>query len=300
MVQTKQRLKENDETTELEKIKPQFDWQFYTSYYSDLHKFNTSILAWFHFRKMGYNQGRIWCKSMAPVLNPTSKNPNMILILRGHIRNSFETKKLYNLVKNIHIIFPDLKIFIHTWNIFASNISWRKITVNEQNVTDKIIYDYFDDLKHLIKKIIIDDDSKINLIGNLCGNINNSLMPIIGWKNYWYGKYKIIDYLYNMNIDENEMIVNCRFDVMNNSNSFDEVRIINFIKNNSKIIFTKNIFLFDDEGHNGIDNIYIGNINTLYKLISKFFYELDDILIKDNDTKYQERLVYRINNILFD
>lgn len=224
----------------------------------------------------------------------------MILIIRGHIRKSFETKQLYNLVKELYIIFPDLKIFIHTWHIFANNISWRDITINEENVNDIIIYDYFDDLKHLVKKIIIDDDSKINLIGNLHGNINNSPMPIIGWKNYWYGKYKIIDYLYNMNIDENEMIVNCRFDIINNSNNFDESDIVNFIKNNSKTIFTKNIFLFNDEYHNGIDNIYIGNINTLYKLTKKFFYELDDILIKNSDIYHQERLVYRINNNLFD
>ena len=77
------------------------------------------------------------------------------------------------------------------------------------------------------------------------------------------------------------MIINCRFDVMSNSNNFDKAFIVNFIKNNSKTIFTKNIFLFNHEC-NGIDNIYIGNINTLYKLISKFFYELDDILIKNN------------------
>ena len=245
----------------------------------------------------------------------------MILILRGHIRKSFETNQLHNFVKHLHIIFPDLKIFIHTWNIFSNNISWRNITINEQNVNDKIIYGYFDDLKHLIKNIIIDDDSKIKLIGNLYGKINNGPMPIIGWKNYWYGKYKIIDYLYNMKIDENEMIINCRFDVLSNSNSFDEGFIINFIKNNCKIIFietgsdidhrtkvvarlspniiTRNLFLFNRET-NGIDNIYIGNINTLYKLTRKFFYELDDILIKNNDVINQERLVYRINNILFD
>jgi hypothetical protein len=223
----------------------------------------------------------------------------MILIIRGHIRNSFQTKQLYQFVKKLHITFPDLKIFIHTWNIFSNNISWRNITINEQNVNDNIIYDYFDDLKHLIKNIIIDDDSKINLIGNLCGNINNGPMPIVGWKNYWYGKYKIIDYLYNINININEMVINSRFDVMSNSNSFDESFIVNFIINNSKIIFTKNMFLFNYE-EPGIDNIYIGNINTQYKLINKFFYELDDILIKNNDTINQEKLVYRINNILFN
>ena len=224
----------------------------------------------------------------------------MILIIRGHIRNSFETKSLYNLLKEIHTIFPSLKIFIHTWNIFASNISWRKVNINEENVNDKIIYDYFDDLKHLIKHIIIDDDNKINLIGNLSGKINNGPMPIIGWKNYWYGKHKIIDYLYNSNIDENEMIINCRFDIVNIINNLDEKQIVNFIKNNSNTIFTKNIFFYNDENHFGIDNIYVGNINTMYKLINIFFNELDDILIKNNDTIHQEYLVYRINTILFD
>lgn len=226
----------------------------------------------------------------------------MILIIRGHIRNSFETKNLYNFIKEIHTIFPELKIFIHTWNIFSNNVSWRKVNINEQIVNDKIIYDYFDDLQHLIKNIIIDDDNKIKLIGNLSGNINKGPMPLIGWKNYWYGKHKIIDYLYNSNIDKNEMIVNCRFDIMNcrKKNNLNNERIVNFIKHNSNKIFTKNIFLYNDEKHLGIDNIYIGNINTMYKLSNIFYNELDDILIKNKTTIHQEYLVYRINDILFD
>jgi len=234
----------------------------------------------------------------------------MILILRGHIRNSFETKCLYNLIKEIHMTCSDLKIFIHTWNIFANNISWRNININEQPVNNKIIYEYFDDLKDLIQEIIIDDDTKINLIGNLNGNINNGPMPIIGWKNYWYGKHKIINYLNNKkmdkNIDENvdkninEMIINCRFDICSNSNPFCKEQIINFIKKNSNTIFKKNIFVYNDEFHCGIDNIYLGNINTMYKLTNIFFNELDDILLKHNDVVNQEFLVYSINNILFD
>jgi hypothetical protein len=223
----------------------------------------------------------------------------MIFILRGHIRESFETTELYHLIKDIYALFPDLKIFIHTWNIFANTISWRHISMNKTAVNDTIIYNYFDDLKHLIKKIIIDDDTKINLIGNLTGTINNGPMPIIGWKNYWYGKHKIIDYLYGIGID-NEMIVNCRFDIMKNSNSMIHDNILNFIEKNRKIIFTKNIFNTISEYNGGIDNIYIGNINTMYKLTHTFFYNLDDILIKNNDTIHQEFLVYRINNIIFD
>jgi hypothetical protein len=224
----------------------------------------------------------------------------MILILRGHIRNSFETKDLYNLIKSIYNICSDLKIFIHTWNIFANNISWRQLEINNKNVNEQIIYDYFDDLKHLIGHIIIDDDTTIQLIGNQCGTINNGAMPIIGWKNYWYGKYRIIDYLYNIHTEDNKMIVNCRFDIQNNSNNFNASTIINLIKNNSGTKFTKNIFCFNDECHYGIDNIYIGNIKTMHKLITLFFYELDDILSKNNNVGHQEYLVYRINNTLFD
>ena len=223
----------------------------------------------------------------------------MILIIRGHIRNSFETKDLYNFVENLYELFPDLKIFIHTWNIFANNISWRNITSNNKNVNEEIITNYFGKLSNCIKHIIIDDDKKIQLNGNLLGNINNGPMPIIGWKNYWYGKYKIIDYVYNNFKYDEEMIVNVRFDIFNYSNSFDKNLIIDFIKNNSEMKFRKNIFIFDNEKI-GIDNIYIGNINTMYKLIKCFFYELDYILRRNANTVHQEFLVYRVNSRLFD
>jgi hypothetical protein len=221
----------------------------------------------------------------------------MILILRGHIRTSFETNDLLIFIKLIYALYPELTIYIHTWNIFSNNISWRKLKVNTQIVTEEIINTYFYDLKHLIKHIIIDDDSNIELIGNTTGNINNGPMPIIGWKNYWYGKYNIINYIYNTNISSNELIINCRFDVLNNSNTFNKEHLIKFITNNNKQNITKNIFLFDHEC-TGIDNFYLGNKNTLYKLSKMFFYNLDDILSKNTDTINQERLVFRLNNTI--
>lgn len=226
----------------------------------------------------------------------------MILIIRGHIRNSFDNNKLYNFVRNIYKITPYLKIFIHTWNIFSNNISWRTIQINSQPVNRDIIYDYFDDLKHLIQHIIIDDDSKIQLLGNLSGNINNGLMPIIGWKNYWYGKYSVIDFIHKLQIDDNEPIVNFRFDLMDNSNNFHESDLLSFIRENYEKQFTKNHFLYDDEFHLGIDNIYIGNINTMYKLIKSFFYNLDDILSSNINTNtiHQELIVYRMNKTMFE
>lgn len=229
----------------------------------------------------------------------------MILVIRGHIRNSFDSEHLYNVIKLIYQTIPDLKIYMHTWNIVASNVSCRAIQQNNTEVNEDMIYTYFRDLKHLIKHIIIDDDTKIKLNGNLEGTINNGPMPLIGWKNYWYGKHSIINYLYNCNdIDKNEILVNTRFDLMSNSNNFDINHIMSFIlyyfnQYKSGISFTKNEFLFNNEFHNGIDNIYIGNLNTMYKLMCIFNYNLDEILSKNNDTIHQERLVFRINKMIF-
>ena len=198
----------------------------------------------------------------------------MILILRGHIRSAFDNNQLLNLIKGIRILDNDLKIYIHTWNIFSSNLSWRPVNQNNTVVTTEIIFDYFNDVKDLIKMIIIDDDTQIKLIGKTVGVMCNTLMPIKGWKNYWYGKYKLIYNMYNIYnmcniynlyniynpkaniIRKNEMIINMRFDILNNSNSFNHNLIINFIKNNCTKIFVRNKFLYDYE-FTGCDNIYL-------------------------------------------
>ena len=125
-------------------------------------------------------------------------------------------------------------------------------------------------------------------------------MPLIGWKNYWYGKFKIIEHINNKNINNTELIINTRFDLLNcDTNSLLHNQAINFIKNNICRKITKNIFFKDGEIY-GVDNIYIGTIDTMYKLSHYFCHFLDDILMKHNNTVHQEFLVYRINNILFD
>ena len=88
---------------------------------------------------------------------------DIILILRGHIRNSFNNQKLYVLVKKISEKY-NLSIYIHTWNIQQSNISWREVKQINNIITKKIINDYFKDLSLLIKHIIIDDDTNIKFV----------------------------------------------------------------------------------------------------------------------------------------
>jgi hypothetical protein len=226
----------------------------------------------------------------------------MILILRGHIRNSFDNLDLFEFVKCLYNINKNMKIYIHTWNIYANNISWRIIESNNTIVTKEKIYEYFGEFKNLIEEILIDDDKNINLVGKTEGLIHEcGFMPLIGWKNYWYGKYRIIDHIFKnlhiKKIDINETIINSRIDLLSNPNSKKE-EIINFIEKNNETHVSRNVFLRENEFF-GVDNIYIGNIYTMHKLANYFNHYLDDILKKHNDTVHQEFIVYRVNNEIF-
>ena len=141
----------------------------------------------------------------------------MNLIIRGHIRKSFLNDGLYNLIKAIYLKNPTLKIYIHTWCIVQNNISWRKIEADLTPVNEDLIRGYFKDLSSVIAHIIIDSGKKIKLIGNTKGKINGGPMPIIGWKNYWHGQKRIIDYLDGLFENKNILIVNFRFDILNSS-----------------------------------------------------------------------------------
>ena len=235
----------------------------------------------------------------------------MIILLRGHIRNSFDTPYLYELMQYLSNNY-NIEIYIHTWDIIQNNISWREIKEKNIPVTNEMIYDYFKDLKHLIKHIIIDNDKELQLFGNTKGYVYKA--PCLGWKNMWYGKFRIIKYLFeNSNLFESnppidQLVINLRFDIFSNSQVFDAINIIKFINNiayytslNNKLL-RKNIFIKNIPTCYGIDNIYIGNINTMYKLIRHFHFNLDKIMIRykyNRKIKVQEALVFLENKRLF-
>jgi len=227
----------------------------------------------------------------------------MIILLRGHIRDAFETRDLYNLIKNIKKFHTSLEIYIHTWNIFSSNISWRNINIDLREVREKKILNYFADLKQYIKKIIIDNDTKIEVIGDKTGLICSSKCPIIGWKYMWHGIYAGIKSIKDEH-DTDEYVLNMRFDVLNNSFSKSHDDIIKFIRVNRNIIeFKKNIFfthvIESIQKIRGIDNCYIGSINTMYKLIKHFYSNLDSIILNYPNNKCQESMVFLENELIF-
>jgi len=199
-------------------------------------------------------------------------------------------------MKELNQTYP-IEFYIHTWNVQSSSTSWRHVEQNNEPVTEERIHNYFRDLSKFIKHIIIDDDSKVELIGKTDGLIARSLAPLKGWKYYWYGKYKICEFLFN-NIDPNvKPVVSMRFDVFGNSVGFSSDQILNFIAKYKDHNFKTNAFVTEGS-YIGCDNLYMGSISTMYHLTKQFHYDMDRILDANQHIGNQELLAPIINQLI--
>jgi hypothetical protein len=178
-------------------------------------------------------------------------------------------------IKSLSELYTDLKIYIHTWSVLQSKISWRSIEENLAPVKESLILNYFKDLAPRIQKIIIDNDEAIQLIGATEGIIRRTQAPLIGWKRYWYGKYQIAKYLKEMR-EPTEPTINTRFDLFHLPYfSHDESVFFSFLQANPQP--TKNQFLRDG-CFPGMDNFYIGTVDSQFRLAERFHHQLDYIL----------------------
>lgn len=229
----------------------------------------------------------------------SNQDINMILVLRGHIRNAFDNLQLYEFIHQLSKKYK-IQIYIHTWSIQQNNISWREIKNNFTKITYETILSYFQDLTCYIQKIMIEDDEKILLIGKKEGKILSTKTSLLGWKRYIYGQYRIIDFIYQSSLfKKTDFIFNTRFDLFCNSYVFPKDEIIEFIEKYNQMKIEKNYFMREGE-YCGLDNIMIGNVNSQYHLIHYLHYQLDEMLenLENQKLVHPEFLVYRANQLL--
>ena len=199
----------------------------------------------------------------------------MIIILRGHIRQSFQDELLYDFIKHICLHYANVEIYIHTWNIVQSEISWREIETIHSGVNEQTINMYFKDMSIFIKKILIEDDTNIKLNGNVKELIPGTKAPIIGWKNYWYGKYQIMKYIkenvkINVKINdtienkETRIVLNMRFDLFSNSHAFSSDKLFHFMNTYKKEEISENKFLKHELRGFELQLVYLDQLLPLY------------------------------------
>jgi hypothetical protein len=193
----------------------------------------------------------------------------------------------------------NLQIYIHTWTTYASKLSWRKIEEDNNIVDENVITSYFTGLTDKIVSIDIDDDSKIQLVGDTEGNVFSTQLPKAAWKRMWYGIYKTALKINNGTSTSKPFVINTRFDLFNNSNSIiDNDLLFNLIDENINTKLTKNVFLYDSTSLIGIDNFYGGTPQTMLMLSENFHNNLDQINKAYSEIFFQEVTVYYEDNRL--
>jgi len=215
---------------------------------------------------------------------------DMIVVLRGHIRQSFESDDLYFFLKELYNI-NHFDLYIHTWSIKQSSLSWRPMNEDLTPITKEIIYEYLKDLSQIVKLCSIEDETLCSIIGRTEGNVCSSVMPILGWKRYWYGQYHILDEMGSLPINKEEAILNFRFDILDNRFSSSKEEYLTFFLKEKSSKFTKNIFLKDSCFY-GLDNFYMGNYETMYAAVKELHLNLDEIERKYKDCQSQEFLFF--------
>jgi hypothetical protein len=224
---------------------------------------------------------------------PLVHENRVALILRGHIRSGFDNDKLYTFVKSLCDLY-DVDIYIHTWHILQNSISYRKMKQINTVVTSASITEYFKDIP--IKKIIIENDLKIKLIGDLSGKICKTNVPTIGWKNMWYGINRIVNQVPN---DVYSSVIQTRFDYFNLTKILtkpmpEALQTVDTSLNSEKLVFAIN------SESVGVDNFYCGNIILMKQLVNEFNTNLDEICLKYPEARTQEKLVWYIYHDLIN
>lgn len=229
-------------------------------------------------------------------INVVKNYTKFYFYLRGHIRNSLHSPKLYDFVNVIKFAFPNVKFVYQTWRRLncKKDESWKPTEETDEIIDTLDLKDYFQDPRVYENGIIINEKTII-YYGRTEGKISKSLCPIKGWKNMWYGKHQGLANVKKLNGYTH--VFSFRFDYFDVG--FSKIvsfqQLLTFIKNGLES--QKVQYLFKDN-QLGVDNAYIGPVDDVKKLCKIFFENLDEILVEFPNLKHQEFLVPNISNFI--
>jgi hypothetical protein len=210
--------------------------------------------------------------------------------IRGHIRDGLIDSGLNNFLTQLKNNGHTIDLFLHTWSESEAKTSYKNLDTRYiYSVSNELVGFYFKD--HEIKYISIDDDSQIELIGNTIGNVCLSSCPLIAWKRMWYGKWKLIKHIYDNYHDDYDIVVSTRYDMFTNKLCITSPQRLN------RMLLGKDLINFRYPKFNtnivGVDNFYCGILNNMAKLTYDFTHNLDEIMNRYHETRFQEEMVYR-------
>eukprot|EP00873_Tetraselmis_striata_P033753 jgi/Tetstr1/454017/TSEL_040936.t1 len=120
---------------------------------------------------------------------PSSRKARIALLVRGHERGAFGNPAFAQYARGLgRRLDADVRAFVHTWNESEAKASHRPLRrTGVRPVTEADVRAYLGDV---VEWVAVDDDSRIELPGNVEGRIGG--IPARPWKNMWYGKNRAL------------------------------------------------------------------------------------------------------------
>jgi hypothetical protein len=242
---------------------------------------------------------------------------NIALTIRGHIRDSLDEQFLYEFLKKITSIHNvDIYIYTFNIKSSGKIYTKENKEINNQNISEKDILNYMKDLSQYIKKLIIDPQNSASgtndrLIGNISQNkyqhMWKSIFNVINLVKESNINY---DFVVNMRIDYFQLINKFNFlnkvssmqklfkidilDFIQKINQSDNISFPNIVectqikqniqnealknmKEKKLSCLFKNITYDENDILYGIDNLFAGNLDYLYKLSYIFYNHTNDV-----------------------
>lgn len=211
--------------------------------------------------------------------------------IRGHVRDGLTDSRLNNYLNLLKKAGHTIHLFLHSWDASEAKSSYRTLDHDKSFVVNKkFLKDYFKE--HVIKHIVIQNDAKLKLIGNLEGKISGSRCPLIAWKRMWAGKFQLMTYLKdNYTDDDYDLVVNTRYDQFTHDVCYTPVK--NLLK---MTVPGDGLSLKYPKYYRhlkGVDNYYCGSLKTIYDITFDFYHSLDKIIENYTIRDFHEELFYK-------
>lgn len=213
----------------------------------------------------------------------------LALCIRGHIRDGLIDSNLAQFIDFLQNQNFSVDLYLHTWKESEAKSSYRDMDRSHVfTVSRNFLKFYFKNYN--VKTVVIEDDSKIQLVGKTEGKVCLSACPLIAWKRMWAGKYRLIQEVNKAKVDY-DCVINTRYDIFtNNLCKISRQKIYRLIHQPGDLKFVyptyKNTVV-------GVDNIYCGQLSYMTSLITDFHHNLDEIMFRYPNTFFQEEMVYR-------
>lgn len=198
----------------------------------------------------------------------------------------------------------ELNVYIQSWNIVQSGLSWRNVSEIQKEVKWELIKEYLEGVRLNIRHVDILDDSKIIHVGNTSGKIGMTPCPVLAWKNMYYG-ILVASSRVAANESPESTTMQMRFDILSNPFSPSKKTIIDFANSqcefiNQRLDPSERIRFLKMECFLGMDNIYMAKTEDLIKFVSYMYYDMDRILHVHRGTIHQEHIAFHERRSFFD